>query len=394
MLKKIKKKKESVFYLIIIFSIYIIYYLFDMKTSANTNVKQVLSRGNVHIFMFMLIGILIFYFIMHLKKFKYMNIVPLLIILDMWIFIVDMLNNSSIWNIIVRIGLLTLWFLTFFFSSTYINSIKKYLLLQKFEIVIWGITICYFFVSLINYSKYRSDTQTNVLNISYNLLVLLPFLLQIENKKISKLMTGITILLIMISMKRGAIISMVVMLFMYSYLNNFILNRRVINRKKLKKIILFLIIMAISIFIINEYTNGFFLSRFTKQALLNGSNRGMMYSCAWQDILERSIFQLIVGKGSTSVLEIIGSGVHNELLEFLFSYGIIGCGIYILLVIKGIRTIIFMAKKRMSGTPYYAMGITFIILVGIFGTSLFGHYTFHIMLLLGVAYKYLNKIEI
>ena len=57
---------------------------------------------------------------------------------------------------------------------------------------------------------------------------------------------------------------------------------------------------------------------------------------SFPQILNRNFFEFLIGKGSGSSLSIIGSGVHNEILEMLFSYGVIGLIIYLWLVIRGI----------------------------------------------------------
>ena len=375
---KIRSRTTRIFYLLVVYVTYVLYYIADMKTSANIVVKQTESRGNVHIFMFLLICVLAIYFVMNLSTIPNIGVnIPILFIAG-WMIVVDVINESSIWNIAVRVGLFVLWFLISTFAAKYVDNEVRYCWVLRLEFLIWCITIYYSFQSIENYALYSGTSQTNVLNISYNILVLIPFLMQIKNKIIRNLSCALSIILIIVSMKRGAIITMAAMFLVYL----FIIKR--ISGKGLKKglgikILFIIVLIGICIFLVDAYTNGFFFSRFTKDSLISGSNRNELYSLAWYDINTRSITDFFMGKGSSSVLDIIGSGVHNEILEFLFSYGVIGLLGYICLIVQGIRKTIFLMNRKGNGAVYYGMSMTFIILVGMAGSALFSHYTFHIM---------------
>lgn len=386
---KIGNRTTSIFYLLMVYATYIFYYISDMKTSANIIVKQTESRGSVHIFMFLLICVLAIYFVVNLSAVPNIGINIPILLLAGWMIVVDVINESSIWNIAVRVGLFVLWFLVSIFAAGYIKSEVRYHWVLRFEFIIWCITVYYSFQSIKNYASYSGTNQTNVLNISYNILVLIPFLMQIKNRLIRNLSCGLSIILIIVSMKRGAIITMAAMLLIYFFIVKRVSGKS-LEKRLLGKILLIIILVCICIFAVDTYTNGYFSSRFTKDSLISGSNRNELYSLAWQDISGRSIIDFVIGKGSSSVLEIIGSGVHNEVLEFLFSYGLIGLLSYLFLIVNGIKKTVFLIRKKTEGAAYYGMSMAFIILVGMVGSALFSHYTFHIMLLAGISNSYLE----
>lgn len=388
---RVGKGKTSIFYLIIVFGVYLFYYLADMRTNANVMVKQTESRGSVHVFMFLLIGILALYFVFHMKIVPNLGITVPLICITGWIVCVDIINGSSIWNIAVRVGLFVLWWLISFFAARYTNSQLRYSWVLKFEFIIWGITVFYSLVSIKNYAAYSGSDEANVLNISYNILVLIPFLMQLKNKYLRGITNAISVFLIIVSMKRGAILAMGAMLLVFFYIKQCMCEVSWKRRKLVTRLVVIAILVCVCVILVDAYSGGFLSSRFTKEALLSGSNRSELYNHAWQDIRSRSILQLIIGKGSSSVLQIIGSGVHNEFLEFLFSYGVVGCLLYLILIVKGIKTTIYMTRKKKDGAPYYGMAMTFIVIVGFVGSALFSHYTFHIMLLIGLSYKGLKN---
>lgn len=183
---------------------------------------------------------------------------------------------------------------------------------------------------------------------------------------------------------------MVAMFFIYFFIVKRVSGRK-LEKRTLEKIIIIAIFVCTCIVVVDTYTDGYFSSRFTRDSIMSGSNRNELYSLAWQDISGRSIVDFVIGKGSSSVLEIIGSGVHNEVLEFLFSYGVIGLLGYLFLIIKGIKKALFLIRKKTEGASFFGMSMTFIILVGMVGSALFSHYTFHIMLLAGISNGYLKK---
>lgn len=391
-----KSKKSSIFYLLIVFATYLLYFFADMQTSANVVVKQTESRGKVHYFLFLLIALLLVYFVTHLKVVPQLGMNMPLFFIALWIPLVDIITGSSFWNMAVRTGLIALWFLISFFAAKYVDSEKKYNTILFFEFVIFIFTLYFAFVAYNNYRNYADGKSTNVLNVSYNVLVLLPFMMQLKNKLLRTGAVLVGSFFVILSMKRGAIIALVAMLLAYFIATQCMSSNYKEKKKAIKNLILITSFMIIILCVVDRYTGGYLSSRFSKSSLMDGSNRSVLYSMAIQDISHRSFFDFVIGKGSTSVLKIIGSGVHCEPLEFLFSYGLIGLLLYLYFLYRGLRRCVWLIKNKSKFAPYYAMLIAYIIVVGLVGTALFSHSCFHMMLLLGICGKYYkseNRIE-
>lgn len=392
-MKKRQKSGFKRFLICIVYAIYSLYYIADMETSANVVVKQTESRSAVHTYLIALIGVLGIYMAartVYRLDFRISRINIPLIALACWGVVSDVFNGAGFWAIAVHIGLIVLWVLVIYFMNDVVVDEKSYKMALFFESIIWIVTIYYSSIALSNYANFTGNGVGSVLNISYNVLVLIPFLLQINNKFLRCSTMLVSCGFIVLSMKRGTIIVMVVMLAIYYYIQS---KSGKLKKMSASKIFIIVILLTVAFFVVNKISDGFLMSRFSMEELLSGSNRDILYTAAINDIKTRDFFTLLVGRGSGSSLNIIGSGVHNEILEMLFSYGIIGLGIYLWLIFRGINILRQLLKQKNSATAYYAMSLVYIIFVGFVGTALFAHYTFHIMAALGISSSYLVKNE-
>lgn len=375
----------------IVYAVYSLYYVEDMETSANVVIKQTESRGSVHLFLMLLIGFLALYMLIRTVftgRLKLSSLNAPLILLAIWGTFSDFLNGVSFWSIAVHIGLIVLWVLAIYFMNDIVMDNRTYKLVIFFEYVVWLITMYYAFIALSNFSQYNEeDTAGGVLNISYNVLVLIPFIFQLKNKFLKYSALLVSCGFIVLSMKRGAILAMVLMLIAYFYVQS--------KSGKIKitipRIMVIVGLFVCAFFIVNEVTNNYLLSRFTWESLTEGSNRNILYSMAINDILDRNFVEFLIGKGSGSSLATIGSGVHNEILEMLFSYGLIGLIIYLWLIIRGIKLVFRLLREKNNASAIYAMSVVYIVFVGLVGTALFAHYTFHIMASIGISSGYLRR---
>lgn len=381
--------------LFIIYIIYMLYYLADMNTSANILVKQSGTRRGVHVFLFVLILVLGIYFITRGKYKQNDKFRSRLLLLIIWGIVVDVARNIAFWSVATHIGLLVLFYLIDFFSCTYVDCQDKYKIVIIIELFLWCITIYYGIRAYFNFRNYTGNEYSNVLNLSYNILAFVPILIQIKKKSIRSVSISISALCILISLKRGAIISLISMVIVY-----FVIIMRTNRSKSIKWktffggsfILLLIIIIVVSL---NGRTGGALFNRFSAAELSFGSNRSIIYSRAISEIKSRGILKLVLGTGSGSTEKFIGSGAHNEVLELAISYGIIGVLIYISMFVGGLKQICTMidCDVESSVIGLYGMSFAYIFVVGIFGSSLFSHMTYHITLVMGLCDGYLSSIS-
>ncbi len=384
------RKQGIAWYLLLVYGVYFLYYFADMQTSANTMVKQTESRGMVHIFLIVLIGLLAVYFISRMKWFVDDGFRSSFFVLISWCALTDILVGASFWGIATHIGLLVLFYLIYYFAGHYINSQLRYKMILALEFALWCVTLWYAISAFVAFREYQADRNLDgdvVLNMAYNMLVFIPILLQLKNRVLKGASVAISVVYIVASLKRGAIIAMIAM-FLVAYFAGTRKNKNEgfqINKKIASKALLIGAGIVIAMVVVNNKMGGALLGRFSLDELRDGSDRSRLYAAAWADIKTRNLLPFLIGKGSGSSLRIIGSGVHNEELEFWFSYGLIGLVLYLITMFRGIGRTRKLIKEDMPTKRMYAMGLTYLICVGVVGSALFSHMAFHVMLAMGLA---------
>lgn len=359
-----------------------IYSIQDFQTSSNIGIKDA-RRASVHISLFITIFFLGIYYIysVFIRGFVRVSIHNQLWLINIWIILVNIIQGANIWNVAIHVGLATLWILTYSFFSFYIRKFKESCIHIEALIVI--MFIFYVFAALYaSYNIQKTYNRIAVINMVYDVLVFLPWITLIQNKK--KRLLGIIIIsvIVLISMKRGAIIALPIMLSMSYVIEGIIKNKK---KTYIVRIVGLLSLFFIGLVIFNYLTDGYIISRFTYESLSTGSGRVNLYNIALEDIKNRTFINSLVGKGSGSSVQLLGTGVHNEWIEFLFSFGIIGVFLYFNLFISLVKTNIKLIKRRSSYASAYSIAITYILIVGMFGGIYFVHSTLYIMSFFGAV---------
>lgn len=386
------KKQGLPWYLLLVYGVYFLYYFEDMQTSANTMVKQTESRGQVHLYLIVLIVLLGVYFLTRGRWRLDDGFRSSFLLLVGWCAVADLLVGANFWNIATHIGLLALFYLIYYFGGHYIDSQQRYRMILALEFILWCITLWYAISAFLKYREYMGEEADVVLNMAYNMLVFIPILMQLKNRVLKGASVAISVIYIVASLKRGAIIAMIAM-FLVAY---FVGTRNDknegfrINTKTASKALLVGVAIVIVMVVVNNKMGGALAGRFSWEELQGGSNRSRLYAAAWNDVKVRNPLLFLIGRGSGSSLRIIGSGIHNEILEFLFAYGLIGLCMYLAVVFSGIGRAAKLKKENSPAKAMYAMGITYLICVGLVGSALFSHMSFHIMMAMGLANSPVN----
>ncbi len=349
----------------------------DMETSTNAYQQQG-DRSSVYIYLIGILAILGIYFLFNSKIYLFSPLKPLLAMIA-WVFadnfILGNFFNSSRWTSLTHFGLVVWWYLAIVFGYSYIrgNQYKE----KQLTVLVYLMFIyyCYQFVSVAIESNMTYD-ETAVLNLVYRIIVFVPFIYMLNNKWLKRISFAFVFIFTVISMKRGAII---VLPFMF--LSASLMNR---NKKKnvVKSIVSFVLLASVSIVffeVINNITNGFLAERFSWESLLDGSSRSEKYATAIEEIKRRGVKSLFLGVGSGK-----RPGIHNEVLEFIYSFGLIGLCTYLAFLASMLYRLIKLYKAKSQYASVYGMILTFIFVVGLYSGVCFTHSTFYIMLTLGI----------
>ncbi len=380
-LEKRVSKKDGIMLKLVFFLIFI-YAVQDFQSSSNTGLRNA-NRSSVYISLFIIIFVLgTHYIFMLIKKgIRISHFEAVLWGITIWTIVVNVFNGNDIWSSLVHVGISLLWVVIYSFFYSYVkdnpsslDSILKYIFVMFLLYV--GATI---------YAKINIQgiyERTAVVNYVYYNIVLLPWIILITNKAIRNVGFIVIIIMVQISMKRGAIIILPVMLLVHYLVDGKVNQRKV---KNIFKLLVVISIVFIGLIYVNNLYFNFLGNRFTAEALGSGSGRNEIYIQALDNILSRNVVDFLIGLGSHSTLQYIGAAAHNDWLEFIFSFGFIGMLLYfqffVVLVIKTFRLI----KNNYSFSSTYAVSIVYILAIGMIGMVFFAHSTLYLMALFGTV---------
>ncbi len=215
--------------------------------------------------------------------------------------------------------------------------------LDKFRIYFLSLLVCETFLFfLLYFLTVRDRMQSNLI---YWPALLMPYIFFIKNIKIRDISMICIFCVILFSLKRSAFIYgfFSILLIIYDSWER--------NNNKLRTIFQIMVITTVSFIYLslNEDTNNT-IQRF-ENAVDTGDIRTKIYEIAWQNYLKKDIIFKIIGNGYQSTIfnkitQELGTlkTAHNDILEILHDYGIIGTFLYFMIIIYLLKSIVKIKK--------------------------------------------------
>lgn len=219
------------------------------------------------------------------------------------------------------------------------------------------------FSILAYYQRYFSASEQSGMeeitnNMGYYFVPLIPMLQLIRLRDWWKYLFLIVIFIyIMMAMKRGAILTGMVMslLFLYYHFKG-------ISIKKASYVLILSIIVFITAlkFTSNLYDNSsYFKTRVEETKSGNTSKREEIYKGHFEYFVNKTTAtEFIIGNGANATIALLGEYAHNDWLEFAINQGIIGVTMYLVYWI-----LFFLEWKNYRGPTNYKQTLGSIILV-------------------------------
>lgn len=384
--------KRSKIILFILFTVLLLYAYNDVMTSRQAGFREQ-DRSSVYLYLFFIISLLTTYNIGTGNKIIIRN-KPLLVILwsiISWIIIVNIINSVSLWTSIVHVSMGVWWVMSYYFFYKYslFNPKSRKLIISFFLMM---------FVFYIWVNFYIRDNLLSTFSIEYSItgyayyfIVFVPFIALIQKNKYRNIIFGIVMVLVVTSFKRGPILILPLMLFIF-FLTESIMRRKVV--KFFTAIIPITFLSIIVFYWINDISGSYLMSRFSAEELSSGSGRMELWTHLLYLIKQRGDLLLLIGSGSGSTVSNFGTSAHNEWLEFLFNFGLIGILLYFTMCIIMLRNYIYLLKKKSIYAPHVGMMTIYVLSVGIFSQFFFVHSTFYVFAFLGLIDSQSNKVII
>lgn len=226
---------------------------------------------------------------------------------------------------------------------------------------IFKMSIAFFILILIRYffskSILSAEREYFTNNAGYYFIAYLPFIPIILKKHriVAILMMLISIIIVFLSAKRGAILCLIV-----SVIFSFIYYLKSYGLSMKHFILLFAIICACGILGYNLYiSNDYLMYRIENTKELGIGSRTLAYSMLWQHwYTDTNILTLLFGNGTAATVSVWGNYAHNDWLEVLINYGMIGVLVYLSLFIA---LYIFIRKSEIDFNYKLSMYICFIV---------------------------------
>ena len=263
------------------------------------------------------------------------------------------------------------WFITYLIEVN-ISFIYENQLFNKIMGIISGFTVIYTCLIFMYRMKPEHIVTGSGEASIYYVLTLLPFVLSYKSKK-RNILFLLIVIAIFIAYKRAAFIALIVGIFLYYFTLFYKKDER---KLKLLMKICFLTVIIVCIYqIVLVNTGNDIIGKLFELQEDGGSGRSEVYELALQKFGESNILEKLIGIGYNGVrysYNIVISGdilsAHNDFIEVLVDYGVIGIFIYMIFVFKIIK-LFFRLKKEDSiytAPMAAAIGIFFVV-------SMFSH---------------------
>lgn len=305
------------------------------------------------------------------------------------------LGKTSVFGLIQSFSTALLPFFVFCYFFKESKTIRYNVFITG--IIIAYVIILYAFVESYTLRMLYSKSDYIRIGESYVFYFLLPFFL-IESKNVVKIVSILFVTVIMIiSLKRGGIISFAAGMLVY-----YLIQTHNVSGKSLIKVFLSSLFILLALyFIFTSYMQENFdllLERITNIEDDQGSSRLPVYTFTWQMIVNSDFLHLIFGHGWNMVLQDspLGFSAHNDFLEVIYDFGIIGFILYLGLYYKLYKYTIKLIRKHSVIAAPFAYSVTIFTV-----NSLVSHviiYTFNMIAftavwgyLLGKDYNFVKK---
>lgn len=381
---------KSFFYLI---SILILGFTFSLMIFAASDIygDQEGGAGNAWSHLLRISIIVCGIILLASNKFKFGN-TTLIRYVGFWVLWMLICNLSTPDRYLTNLTFVLLWpivYLTF-------NIIKRSNLEEKF---ISRLFICLFIVACLVYTTVLQARNVDIegrlasVNHIYFIVLLLPGVLLIKNGLFRNSFLIAIVLLTVLSAKRGAMLAIFVSSAVYIYYTYVKNKGKGINGFGVFLGIILVFGIAYLFTVINDSYGGYLLSRFERLEEDKGSGRLDIYSEVLKNFNISPWYEKLIGHGHNMVKQSTSFflSAHNDYLEVLYDYGIIGL-IILLFIVKELlkRSIILYRLKSINFASYFAAVIIFLFMTSVSHIILYPTYIIFLAMYFGYLEPTIN----
>ena len=308
--------------------------------------------------LFVLLGLLVislFYFKGTNKKNQFASSYIYLIVYIYGISVLHSIVNPSD---LIRYVTMALPIMMFMFSRNSFNTISSSNEGQLFFLVSLVVLTYYYFNAQLQNSRLESSDYFHS-NSSYYLLYLLPLLLCNKRELIRWAALLVTAIAIFSSTKRGGAIAFVLGLLIYVYTRYFVVSTR---RSRFSGTLFSIVVVGLILFVTVSYWGesvDVVIDRIENNNDAGGRGRLTIYTTVVNMIVQSSPLNILFGHGWNQVIvdNPIGLSAHNDFLECIYDFGIIGLFLFLAYVFNMIKYTFHLLKEKSSIGPAMAVAV-------------------------------------
>ena len=252
-------------------------------------------------------------------------------------------------------------FVLFYCASSHSDKVEK--------IAFGGFFLIYllaYYLNIQNISRYQMliiGEETGISNLGYWCLSVVPILVCSKRRWFQAGILVTMLFCVIITGKRSSSIAMMIILPLYYFVSQ----KSVKNSKKTGNFVLFVLGAFVVFIIVSRYFSGTFqgvVERFERIDVDEGSGRIPLYNDVFAVLEQNSIGDWILGRGYGSIVLSRHTNAHNDALQMLFEYGIIGLFVYIAMFIYAIKRARVLRRNNSEYYLGYAISIVIFIVLG------------------------------
>lgn len=204
--------------------------------------------------------------------------------------------------------------------------------------------------------------DVGVSNLIYWCLCAIPIILLVNKKWVRSVTIVLSILIVLVTGKRSATIAIALVLLTY------ILDSTSSGERKKGSTIGIIIFVMVLYFVISRYLEGTFLGVINRLGSMQedrGSGRLTIYQDVINVLKENNFADWLVGRGQGSIKVTRHSNAHNDPLQMLFEFGIVGLMGYIILLVNIFKRLIVLRKSKSTNYLSYAASVIITVVLGL-----------------------------
>lgn len=271
-------------------------------------------------------------------------------------------------NILIPITIQSFWWsiLIISFGAFKKNNNDKFL--SRTILIFFLVIFILYFQYAMNINSHSIVTPSMASSIYY-VLLFLPFIMMLEIASIRNICILLISFTTFLSLKRTAFLALLGSLFVYFIVDYFVSNKKI--SKKFYLISSLFLVLLISIYMYNfilEKYNLDIMLRFQRLDTDGGSGRDTIYQIVWNEIRTFDIKSLIIGRGFNGVelTSKVELSAHNDFLEVLYDYGLLGLSLYLAMLFNIIKYNIFLIKTKSKSAGAFSASLAIFLVMSMF----------------------------